>query len=172
MSELLEINITGDTQAVARFSSMSDRVRASIRDAMQREWYGLQAAVVTEKLSGDPLHRRTGVLASSIAVGGSQTASEFTETPAQMVGKVGTNVFYGRIHESGGTFNVPEHTRTGGLSVKDVFVAGRSGFREIMVRAHTVTFPERSFLRSALRDRSTQIREAMAKAVHDGLEAV
>lgn len=153
---MIDVQVTGGDAAVARIASLSDKMRASLRDSMQRWWYRLQAQVVTTKLSGNPLHRRTGVLASSINVGGAQTATEFTETDTQIIGRVGTKVRYGAIHENGGTFAVPEHSRT----ITQVFGHPISP-RIVMVRAHSVTFPTRSFLRSTLRDMSTQIRDGI-----------
>lgn len=164
---MIEATVTGIEQTIARFDAMPERLRNDIREAMTRQWFGLQAAVVTDKLSGDPLHRRTGVLASSINVGGSDTASEFVEDEASFIGRVGTKVKYARPHEFGGTFQVPEHAR----QISMVF--GRPvAPHQIMVRSHTVTFPERSFLRSTMREREAQIREALAKAVHDAAAKV
>ena len=164
---MIEGTVTGQDAAVVRISSISDKVRASLRDSMQRWWYRLQAQVVTSKLSGDPLHRRTAVLVSSINVGGAQTATEFTETDTEMIGRVGTKVRYGAIHENGGTFAVPEHLRT----ITQVFGHPVTP-RIVAVRAHSVTFPMRSFLRSTIRDMSTQIREGIKADIAKAVKAV
>lgn len=157
---LVQGTLTGDAQVVARIGSLSARLRQQIVDDMRRLWFGLQAAVITEKLSGDPLHRRTGNLASSINVGGSQSTSEFIEGQDEIVGRVGTNDRYGKLHEYGGTFAVPAHER------QITMVFGRPVTpHAVLVKAHNVTFPERSFLRSTLRDRSSQIRATLAKSV-------
>jgi phage gpG-like protein len=158
---VIEVEITGTDAVVARLESMSDKIRQSLRDAMQQQWYALQSYVVTEKLSGDPLHRRTAFLASSI-----NTDSTFTDDATSIVGRVGTKVIYGRVHEYGGTFTIPAHERR----VTSVFghpVAGGV----TTVRSHSATFPERSFLRSSMRDLSSQIREAMQQAVADAIAA-
>jgi len=144
--------IYGDDRVEARITGMADKVRGILKVAMEREWFALQAHVVQDKLSGQVLRRRTGVLASSINVGGADSATEFLESPTELVGRVGTKVWYGRIHEFGGTFEVKEHSRT---------VDGR----ESTVKAHTVTFPERSFLRSGLVDRTSSIRDSIQSAV-------
>ncbi len=149
----IEVIVSGDDRAALRFEAMGPRIRQGLMDAMMREWFALQAAVVTTKLSGQVLKRRTGLLASSINVGGPDTATAFEQSPVLLVGRVGTRVWYGKVHEEGGTFEVKAHTRTSPLG------------RSYPVRAHSVSYPERSFLRSTLRDRSTQIRSAISAAV-------
>lgn len=139
--------LTGDDKIALRLQEAPSALRQAISDSMKRQWFRLQAAVVTQKLSGDPLHRRTGLLASSINVGGSETATEFTDDPLEIVGKVGTKVRYGFVHENGGTFGIPAHMRT----ITTVF--GRAvAPHHVEVRAHNATFPQRSFLRSTLEE--------------------
>jgi phage gpG-like protein len=152
--------VTGDDLVVARLAGLPDKMRERLTDAMKRQWFKVQAAVVTGKLSGDPLHRRTGVLASSINVGGSDTATTFDDQPAQIIARIGTKVRYGKVHEDGGTFQIPAHERR----LTQVF--GRAiEERTVSVRAHTATFPQRSFLRSTLRDLGDQIKDDIRQAI-------
>ena len=51
----------------------------------------------------------------------------------------GTDLVYGAVHETGGTFSIPGHIRT----------HKKTGFR-IGVRPHTATYPARPFLAPAL----------------------
>lgn len=158
---MIEGTVTGDSAIVARFERLPATLREAVVAAMKREWFRIQAAVVTSKLSGDPLHRRTGVLASSINVGGPQTASEFVDEPDEIIGRIGTKVRYGFIHEYGGTFAIPSHDRR---------VEARLGGKSTTtVREHQATFPERSFLRSTLEEMRpsvlANIRAAVAAAL-------
>ncbi len=157
--------VYGTEQVLARLRAMPDRVRQSLVDAMKVQWFSLQAKTVG-KLSNDVLRRRTGVLASSINVGGQGSATEFLDTPGEIVGRVGTRVKYAAVHEYGGTFSVKAHDRT----VGQVFGRPVNPFQQ-HVRAHDVVFPERSFLRSSLRDMSGQIRDSIAAAVRSAVEA-
>jgi phage gpG-like protein len=143
---MISVTITGDQRVIERLRGAAERVRASLLKAMQREWFALQSHIVRDKLSGQVLHRVTGNLASSINAGGPNTATEFLETPTELIARVGTRVVYGRIHEYGGTFR----TR----------------------RGHTVTFPERSFLRSGLQDRAAQIRDSLASAAQAAMGSI
>lgn len=135
--------VYGDDKVALRLKSMGQQVREGLLKAMQAQWYALQSYIVRSKLSGQVLHRVTGVLASSINVGDPQSASQFKDDGNDMVGVVGTKVWYGAVHEYGGTFK----TKAGG----------------------SVTFPERSFLRSGLADRSKQIREAIRVSVQTAM---
>lgn len=154
---MIEVNVTGADKVVARIASMSDVIRAALRASMQSQLFRLQSQVVTGKLSGDPLRRRTGNLASSIN-------SRLEEGGDGFTGTVGTKVRYAAVHEYGGTFTIPAHTR----NVTTVF--GRSvAAHSVEVRAHSATYPMRSFLRSTLSDMSSSIRDALAKSV---MEAV
>lgn len=162
---MIEATLTGDAQVAARFAALPDKARKAISDEMRRQWFLIQTAVVREKLSGDPLHRRTGNLASSINVGGADSATAFEESDTEIVGRIGTRVKYGRVHEDGGTFQVPSHERT----ITQVF--GRSITpRTITVREHTVTFPQRSFLRSTLREMGPGVTAALEKALADAVK--
>lgn len=82
------------------------------------------------------LTSRTGTLRRSLgpnfAVDRSGLSRAFIE--------VGTNLKYGAVHETGGTFSVGGHVRT-----------SKKGQR-FGVRPHTVTFPPRPFLEPALDD--------------------
>jgi len=139
---MIRMTLIGGQETIARFNSVSEQVYASLRAVIMEEWLGLQAYIVTSKLSGQVLKRRTGLLASSINVGGPQTTSEFRSDNSYIVGKVGTNVVYAAIHEYGG-------------QVHKVSSKGKS---------FTQNFPERSFLRSGLQDRQAQIRNNIDEA--------
>lgn len=164
---MIKITLVGTDKVVARFEAMSQKVRAALVLSMKRQWFNLQGYVVKSKLSGGVLRRVTGNLASSINVGGAETATRFDEMPNEIVGSVGTRVVYGAVHEYGGSFNVKPHTRR----VTQVF--GRPVTpTEAFVRGHTVRFPERSFLRSSLQDMSSQIRADMERSVRAAMAEV
>lgn len=146
---MIEARVTGADRVVVRLQSLPDRLRSALKDSMQRQLFRLQAAVVTGKLSGDPLHRRTGNLASSIN-------QRLTDDGTSIVGQVGTKVRYGAVHENGGTFQIPSHERT----ITQVFGHAVTP-HAVTVRAHSATFPQRSFLRSSLRDLRSSILDAL-----------
>ena len=146
---MITIEATGTEELKVKFQSMGGKLKDALRQGMQIAMFDLQRYVKQEKLSGQVLKVRTGNLRSNI----NQTVED---QGGQIVGSVGTNVKYGRVHEYGGTVSIPEHDRR--------LMSGKT----VTVRAHTATFPARSFLRSSLSDRRDRIiatLEASAKRV-------
>lgn len=141
---MIEAYITGSEKVVRKFDTFPAKLRAQLKIAITRLTIKLQGHVKAQKLSGQVLNVRTGTLRRSID-------QLVTETSDSIVGKVSTNVGYGKKHEYGftGTETVEAHLR----QVKKAW--GRTITpKEVMVRSYTrkVDLPERSFLRSALRD--------------------
>jgi phage gpG-like protein len=119
----------------------------------------LQGIVKQDKLSGQVLRAPTGTLRRSIT-------QKVIKTDSSIVGIVGTNVPYARPHEFGfkGNVTVQEHLRT----IKVAWGREiRSGPIQIAVRGHTrrVNMPERSFLRSALREMTPEIEKEMLSVI-------
>lgn len=138
-------SLSGDGAIVARFQTLPSAMRDELSASMDRAAFRVQAHVVQDKLSGQVLKRVTGTLASSVNVARNDTATEIRRT-------IGTKVRYGGVHEFGGTFEVRAYQRRVAL-VRRTQGPQRLG----EVQAHTVTFPERSFLRSGLRDLRSEI---------------
>ena len=77
------------------------------------------------------------------------------------------DVKYAGIHEFGGTIDIPEITAKG-----KALAFMRGGQQEFYkkVAAHTITMPERSFMRSSLADMKDQIVREMTEAVREGTQ--
>jgi phage gpG-like protein len=123
---------------------------AALKTEITRIAVDVTATVKGEKLSGQALKVQSGRLRRSINY---RVATSDTGVDA----KVGTNVEYARVHEFGfkGAVNVREHIRKA------------KGKTQAMVRAHTrnVNMPERSFLRSTLREMKGDIDSRIARVV-------
>jgi phage gpG-like protein len=164
---MIEIVLTGTEQVATRLRSIGPRVRENLINAVKIQWMLLQSHVVTQKLSSQVLHRVTGNLASSIHVGGPNTASAFEETPVSLVGRVGTKVRYAKVHEYGGAIQIKAHER------RMTMVFGRPvAQRMISVGSYTAHYPERSFLRSSLQERADSIRVALKAAVSETARSI
>ena len=144
---------------LARLRGYTPRLYANLFHTITRLAITVQAAVKDTKLSGQVLHVRTGTLRRSIN-------QEVKATPGSIMGIVGTNVPYGAVHEFGfkGVVTVREHLRR----VRE----GTRTFSSI-VRAHprAVNLPERSFLRSSLKDLEAQIKKDIGDAALQALRA-
>lgn len=156
---LIQVTVVGADRVAQKLRDMPAEIRSKLFKAVQAQWLGLQAHVVRDKLSGQVLKRVTGNLASSINAGGVDSLSEMKQSPDEITGIVGTKVRYAAIHEYGGTVTIPTQRRTSKLG------------KSYTVRAHKATFPERSFLRSSIRDRATQIRDAIQSSVQAAVRA-
>lgn len=152
---MISAHIDGVGQLEKRLSRTAALMRSSIYVTIAQLAIKLQRHVMADKLSGQVLRTRTGTLRRSITyrverVGDSGAA-----------GVVGTNVRYARIHEYGGT--IPAHDivpRRGTVLAFDW--KGKTVFAR-RVHIPDVKMPERSFLRSALRDMLPEIRQELAK---------
>lgn len=146
---------------VAALLGYAPRLVDRLQKALQRLAIDIQSAVKGQKLSGQVLHVRTGTLRRSI--------NQAVETRSDGVWAiVGTPVVYARVHEYGfqGTEAVRAHLRT----IRQVWGRPISP-KQIEVSAHArrVNLPERSFLRSTLRDFETRAKEAIARAATEAL---
>jgi len=150
---MFEIEEYGREKVMARFDTMPDRVHRALLQFVHVTVLTLKAHIVRDKLHGQVLNLRTGKLAGSIQ-------SDVKDSTNEIVGSVYSSTTatpYNRAHEYGATIpdRVPKkakvlHWMSGG---KHVFAMRARGF----------VLPERSYLRSGLKDMKTQIIEGMKK---------
>lgn len=160
MAEFIRGEVTGDSEVITHLKGVPPRVRGELELTVRRLAITLQQYVKQDKLSGQVLRNRTGTLRRSI------THKIFSALDG-VRGIVGTNVSYARPHEFGfkGQVNVKQHLR----NVKMAFGRQIEPVQAV-VGAHTrnVNLPERSFLRSSLKDKSDDIKKALREAVLRG----
>jgi len=144
--------VVGGEAVAARFNAMPDALQARLRVLVTKATIGVQRRA-KEKLNGEVLNVRTGRLRRSIT-------QRVTESAGKVEGIVGTNVEYAHAHEFGfqGNVTVKEHLRR-----------LKASGRQAIVRAHSrnVNLPERSFLRSALRELEPEIIESLHDVVKE-----
>ena len=157
---MIEVSVTSNIDLTAHKS----KIQAELAYSIGRATLMVLRRVKQDKLTGQVLNVQTGRLRRSI------TNSISSNGTGKIIGIVGTNVAYGRIHELGfrGAVNVKEHlrrtktqkklftrgARVGQINVKQTLRDQKAKSPTILVSAHTrnVNFPERSFLRTALKD--------------------
>jgi hypothetical protein len=154
---VITATLVGDAAAVARLRAISDDANSGLARAIAKLGIELQRNVQHDKLSGQPLKLRSGSLRSSIELRMEQSGSTVSAT-------VSSDLQYARAQEHGyiGTVLV----RTSLRRVKEAF--GRPiAEKAISVRAHgrRMNLPERSFLRSALGDMTSDIQDAIDGAL-------
>lgn len=159
---MLRMEFIGGDVLAAVLRSYGDKVQTAIVQSVGRSALRLQREVMQNRLSGQVLNVRTGNLRRSIH-------QQVTNTGGAVIGEVNTNVRYGKAHEYGfaGTVNVKASLR----QVRQAFGRPLKSPRYVQVRAHSrnVRLPERSFLRTALRDMKPMIEADLQKSIEGAL---
>lgn len=155
--------VVGSEQLIAKIERALFVARSDIKQTIVKLTFDLLRNVKGDKLSGGVLNVRTGRLRRSIH-------EKIEELPGEISGKVGTNVVYGRVHEYGfsGVESVKSHLRT----IKSAFGKELSEPRTFSVKAHQrhVNIPEKSFLRSALKEMEPLIKQQLSASVHRSIK--
>lgn len=151
--------IFGQKETIAKLGKLNEKGKAALRVSVQRLTLQLLAKVKAQKLTGQVLNVRTGRLRRSIN-------QRVVADGKGIFGKVGTPVKYGRHHELGETVTVKAHLRT----IKQAWGKKLKNPIVVHVKAHTVKYPERSFLRSALKEMEPGIRAEMRRTLIEGMK--
>lgn len=124
--------------------------------------------VITTKLTGQRLNRRTGTLIRSVSAS-TRVKPEVRRAPARVRGTVGTPLRYGGAHEEGFTDEVEVRAHTRRLSkAQAALYDAPKGFVPIAkVRAHTRRMNVRAkwYLRDSLIEKKPLFREFNARAI-------
>lgn len=164
----ISLQITGTERVVSGMQLRVERVRAGAKSALDAWAEELASYIKANKLSGDPLHRRSGRLSASVHPVQESSADSVTGGAAS-----GGNVPYARIHEYGGTIHHPGGTAF--FISKDlgraVFVSNASALAASLPRTqpHDIPMPERSYMRSSLREEAPRGLEALRAAVREAI---
>jgi hypothetical protein len=147
---ILSFNGT-DERVIAWLKNSFSEIAAALRIAMLQQMIALRDVVVEEKLSGQVLKNKTGTLRRS-------QHESVTSDENSIRGAVSTDPSasaYGYVHEYGGTFDVKVHMRKSSHNM------------QTWVREHSITFPERSFLRSTLNEMAPDIVAGLQNAADE-----
>ncbi len=147
-----------DQKLMATLSAMPNKIRDNLYKTVFSLALQLRKYIVVNKLSGQVLNKQSGHLQQSIQEAVSQTDHG-------VLGRVFSSgdVKYAAIHEFGG--RIPAHiiTPKNGKALR-FMMNGKEVFAK-SVNHPGSTMPERSFMRSSLRDMRPEIIAAMTKAV-------
>ena len=158
---MITSSVTGSEAVIVRLNAtLPSGVKKSLEKAITSLSIGLQRQVVRDKLSGGVLGVKTGTLRRSID-------QVVTVDDTSVIGKVSTNVKYGKAWEYGFTRRVGAGARGGprslsGAALSRYFEKHPPGSKD---------YPARSFLRSALKDleQSGKIRTTIEAAIREGI---
>jgi phage gpG-like protein len=142
----ISIRVFGKTEFISKYRKIAAMLPSMVTDEMKTQMMQLADYVRTNKLSGDPLHRRTGKLSRSISGNASATGNLVTGT----VGSKG--VPYAAVHELGLTVTIPSHERLISMVFGKPVVP-----HTISIKSYTVTFPMRAYLKPSLEEKRAGI---------------
>ena len=151
---IVNITISGDRELIARLDRMPAAVHLALKIKITELALRLERWVKTRKLNGQVLNRITGRLARSIN-------NKITQGTSFVLASVYSSgdVKYAGIHEFGG------QTAPHIIVPKKAHALAFGGGFYAKVNHPGSRMPERSFLRSSLRDMSSQISLGMKEAV-------
>ena len=161
---MLRGRVEGSEAVIVRLLGKATKTENAVVRRMDVLSWRLHRKITAEKLSGQVLRNRTGNLRRAVFPLVPARRTEFSIVGGAALGRTG---YYGKAHEFGLTLHIPEirpvnakalHWKMGG---RDIFA--------MFARAHTVKMPQRSFMRSALRELAPMIRAELADAAREGI---
>jgi len=160
---VLSVELTGDKELIARLEALPDELRIALNRKVTALTLKLEAKI-KGKLSGEVLKVRTGNLRRSIHSRVEQTATSVTGTALSS-----GDVKYAGIHEYGG------QTKAHIIEAKNgKALAFQMGGKQVFARRvhHPGSkIPERSYLRSSLKDMRDEIITGLNEAVAEVVKA-
>ncbi len=147
---MIKLNLSEKSRKMIR--KMPDLVKPALYKGMRKAMILASGTARSPYLSGKALKRRTGRLRNSIT-------HDVRIQGDKVIGTIGTNVVYGRIHELGGVIR-PKVKQLLRFHIPGV------GWRS----AKEVTIPARPFLRPALEDNLGEIKKILAKRIEEAFE--
>lgn len=162
---IFRVELRGRDELIARLDAMPERVHQALLEKMSTLTAALAAKVI-DKLSDDVLHVRTGELRRSISMKVDDDGDVIRGTVYSAANSPANK--YAAIQEYGGTIHIPDIYPTKAQALHFV-IDGKDVFAK-MVRAHDVTIPERSFLRSSLEEMQDDIVSGIKDAILEGLQ--
>lgn len=138
----LAISIIGGDKLVAKLRTGATTLTEALRQEMANQMARAADWSRANRLSGDPLHRRSGQLSQSLTAD-----ADIDGTVVR--GILGSPMPYAHVHERGGIFSIPSHSA----------VSRRGNTFE--VAAHSARYPQRAFLKPALVASRDQILQGL-----------
>ncbi len=161
---MIEVSLVGGKEFAVKLDQMPDKLNKSLFVAITSLTLQLKNHIIRNKLSGQVLNHRTGNLWRSIQALPVKNTTNFIEGQVISSG----DVKYAAIHEYGGTIKHPGGTPYLVNKGRAVFVNKRDNPNLPVTSAHDIPMPQRSFMRSSLKDFHDKIQSTLTIAVREG----
>lgn len=159
---MLEYRVTGAREVLAHLGEMPQQVREMAKGSLTAWATELAGYIKADKLSGQVLNRRSGLLSGSV-----HPLIEDAERGIVGGAGAGAGVPYARIHEFGGL--IPAHEVVARNAKALAFtIDGVLRFAK-RVQIPDVQMPERSYMRSSFDEKSPQGLEELRAAVKEAI---
>jgi hypothetical protein len=163
---MIGLEITGSEQVIAKLGEMTGKIRIAASSSLDMWATELAGYIRLEKLKGQVLNKVTGHLSDSVRP--IKTGEFSTATTISAGSMAGDGVPYAKIHEYGMQRNIVVsafhrmQTMAWGKPITPV---------EVLVNQHSsyINMPERSYMRSSLREEAPQGIEALKQAVREAI---
>jgi phage gpG-like protein len=161
---MIGMQIIGSQRVITALGDAPVKVNAAVKSSLDAFATELAGYIKAEKLSGDPLHRRSGRLSASV-----HPVTEQTGTTMAGGAGGGAGVPYAQIHEFGGV--IPAHEVVVRNAKALCFTV--DGVRRFATRVQIpdVQMPERSYMRSAFDEQAPSGMEQLRAAVKAAIAA-
>lgn len=160
---MLTVEVQGDKELIAKFAAMPGRLKDALFRKMHLITSDLRNYIIQDKLSGQVLNKRTGKLQQSIA-------EAVTSANSDVIGRVFSSgdVKYAAIHEYGGHTKAHIIEATNGKAL--AFMMGGKQVFFKRVNHPGSNMPERSFMRSSLKDKKPYIETQIQAAANEAIK--
>lgn len=160
---MLDFSLDGAADLSARLAALPDDLRVALAEKMDALAQDVYAQVVGVNLSGGVLNTRSGVLRNSIQV----RRAEQDNAIAVAIASDGSAP-YDAIQEYGGKTAAHEIIPDKAAALAFMFNGKQAFLRRVHHPGSQI--PERSYLRSALAEKSADIQQAIAEAAQRAKE--
>lgn len=160
---MITAKLVGQKKVIAQLTSMPLAVHNAVLQKIYKLAIDMQTYIRTQKLSGQVLNVKSGALRRSI----NWTVNDLGKKILAKVFSAG-DVKYAGIHEYGGRTAAHDIFPKKGEALAFMGRSGKMQFAKVVHHPGSV-MPERSFMRSSLRDQEVTIQRELKMAVLEGL---
>ncbi len=153
--------VVGQEAVIVNLGQVHPRTYGLVRQTVMAETVNVERTAKL-KVSGPVLKNQSGTLRRKIN-------SQFEESGTDITGSVGLALIYGAIHEYGGVTRA--HVIRARKAKALAFQMGGQTIIRKSVQHPGSKMPERSYLRSSLRENKARIKGNIAAAVAQGVKA-
>jgi hypothetical protein len=165
MADTIKITMLNDQELIAKLRAKGPRIIAILTAKMNALMIQLESYIKANKLSGQVLQRRAGILSGSVHA--NPAALEGTNIVGSVEG-AGGPAWYGRLFEEGGSrFYTIMAVKARALA----FIAG-DGTKVFVRPPHAVVHPPaplRPFMAPSLEEKTEDIKAGLQQSLQDGL---